>query len=84
MIPLKKPGMQGAKFSGNEAYLSPQIGFFQQNHYPELCTSNTEQFLTPVECTFWVNIPNWTIHHNLLIFLFVPYCSVFEVHNLGS
>ena len=46
--------------------------------------SNTEQFLTPVECTFWVNIPNWTIHHNLLIFLFVPYCSVFEVHNLGS
>jgi len=36
-----------------------------------------------VECTFWVNIPNWTIHHNLLIFLFVPYCSVFEVHNLG-
>jgi len=39
--------------------------------------------LTPVECTFWVNIPNWTIHHNLLIFLFIPYCSVFEVHNLG-
>jgi len=22
MIPLKKPGMQGAKFSGNEAYLA--------------------------------------------------------------
>ena len=48
-----------------------------------LVASNTEQFLAPVECTFWVNIPNWTIHHNLLIFLFVPYCSVFEVHNSG-
>jgi len=25
--------VQGAKFSRNEAYCTPQIGFFQQNHY---------------------------------------------------
>jgi len=25
--------VQGAKFSGNEAYRTPRIGFFQQNHY---------------------------------------------------
>ncbi|PXF55807.1 MAG: hypothetical protein C4B57_02050 [Deltaproteobacteria bacterium] len=25
--------VQGAKFSRNEAYRTPQIGFFQQNHY---------------------------------------------------
>jgi hypothetical protein len=42
MIPLKKPEMQGAKFSRNETYIivrrsdwkieaTPQIGFFKQN-----------------------------------------------------
>jgi hypothetical protein len=44
MITLKKPEMQGAKFFRNEDILSvhrmgwkieatPQIGFFQRNHY---------------------------------------------------
>ena len=42
MIPLKKPGMQGAKFPGNEKYLAyfavsgklkrrRRLGFFQRN-----------------------------------------------------